>query len=512
MTQVDDQPDVEAALRGSLSAWSMAPGDVHEALAAATGQAKRAHRRRILAVGSGATLTAAALIASIGLSQAGPSHPTSLGSLRGSMTSGLQAPVDANPVSKPDRDEHDPPAPTGPDQAYEMKATFAPGTYGGFAWRADGEQMGEDQRPLLRGTSCQAFSGPDPIASIVQTDSELTKRGVWGKIAGFKTGTGNQLIPALKADKLACRWTSDGSWPKPLPWAGHQDADHFLGEIPLGEIPPSTPIGQVAVLAAARVGDLLILGVGYDLTKSAAQSSATALVLATEQRVRASDYPPAHGLPVPGSENEHVPDRSPVTGPSDEDNAGPAVSALPPTLLPRGSQLPSGYTYSVSKDGWKRSTTSEAKPYRLSSIAGTTDGKGWKNPPKGEATVLLGVGDLAYDVDISERPATSDYSIVRAAPGQAEQLLRENIAGTGSRGYYGTVARQPWPGGGVGTTHFLATVTEPPLEGQKIRPSYVAAQVVGDYVASVQSYVSPQEAVDGVNAMVANLRTAGRVK
>ncbi|MDF8264480.1 hypothetical protein [Luteipulveratus flavus] len=511
---VEDR-DIADALRTSLADWDIAPGDAGAAVRAAQSTARRHRRTRALATTVGAGSVAAALVLGIGTASFGLRSDVTVSASRPSAAvdgrlgpSGVGSPEASTPNDR-----------TGAlprTYAYKMLATFEPGTYAGHPWVADGNQMGPD--PLIQGMACQGFDGPDAIASITQSAGS-TERLLVGTIAGYRTGTGDGVVPALRANGLACRWWGTPGWPKPLEWTGQGDTDHFLGEIPNvgrgpGRAGESLAIGHSAVVAAARVGDLVVYGVAYDKDRTSATTAATAMVLATERRLRASSYPPAHGRPVAGSDNDHVPTQPmTVSGPNDVD-----PSVLSPGLLPRDGQLPRGLTYAPPAGGWTRLTTSRSVPQRDGFVAGTGDGARWKNPPSDDVRGRVGVGDTADDRGLSDDVHSGEFRIVQAPHGQASRLLEQNIAGKGRRGFRETTVRTlAWPGQTSTGDHFLADLTL--RTGGNIAPrSAVAARVVGDFVVSAHvtwsddQGVARDTATKAVDDMVNNLRAAGKVK
>ncbi|WP_157063494.1 hypothetical protein [Luteipulveratus mongoliensis] len=213
-----------------------------------------------------------------------------------------------------------------------MESTFAAGTFGGHHWERDGAQQGTAYNLGFPspGMNCSDQRSADQLSSIQQVRRD-TSRVLIGTIAGYQTSTGFRVLPAVAANTSACRWPS-GQRPTAFLWAGHDDANHLLALIPADPVaslrtgtmsgaPP--PDGSpAAVLAAARVGDLVVYGVSYDPDQSAAIAAATSMVLATESELRLSSYGPAHSQPVAGSRQTHPPTRSPEDGIAIDPRAG----------------------------------------------------------------------------------------------------------------------------------------------------------------------------------------------
>ncbi|MDE9365184.1 hypothetical protein PZ938_06160 [Luteipulveratus sp. YIM 133132] len=517
---VEDR-DIADALRTSLADWDVAPGDTEAAVRAASGRARRHRRVRAVGTTAGLGLTAAALVAGLGISQEMRSATTSVASLQ-ERTLTARPNTLANPnVTRSDLYQDSRKAAFDPRvYAYPMKATFAPGTYGGHEWQAGASA--DQGHPLIEGMSCQGFDGPDIIAQIRQEVGDDDRRLI-GTIAGYQTGTGQGVIAALRDDKLQCRWWMQPGWPKTLAWAGHDDADHFLGTIPnfgAGQSDKSdrpVPIGKTAVVAAARVGDLVVYGVAYDRDRASAVDAATSMVLATEQRVRSSSFPPAHGKPVPGSDVAHVTGMDTV--PSDPAWDLPA-SVLPSSVLPHDQQLPAGLTYSPLGNLWVKTRTSPTTPRKGGFIAGTTDGPRYQKPPADDVQPILGISDSSADRANSDHVWGTQYSVAKVPSGTGRAMVEQNIAGDGSRSFGSSRVVRPVPWPGSGSDSVLLKLQEQPQRGAStaVASRYVAIRVVGDYVVSASTVRTDDtngaraEAVKAVNDMVNNLRAAGKVK
>ena len=161
---------------------------------------------------------------------------------------------------------------------------------GGVSFSSDlGDSGGA--APAMGVQSCQVpgRTGRPEVASrswsFVENGNDLTGNEADLTLTGWAAGTGPAAMAELVADKGTCAFEHPQT---PLPWPGHAAPDHWLAV--------SGRTGDTRqVVAATRVGDVLVTVVSRSRSEATAVQMSTRMADTAVARLRASGLPAAEG-------------------------------------------------------------------------------------------------------------------------------------------------------------------------------------------------------------------------
>lgn len=188
------------------------------------------------------------------------------------------------------------------------------------------------------------------------------------------------------------------------------------------------------------------------------------------------------------------------------------VAFLPPTMLPHGDQLGElQYSTGIRKPGGsaKLISVSDEVPNDGTTVAGTSR---WDGKPVG---LNRGISDNVRDFNGSgSRLDGAGFSILRFDNAQQSlTVFNQTIAGTHPQSLGTKLATKSWPTPAPNGTRFLGVFREGSFT------TYVAIASVDGYLVSAAQFAdgvgdtwAKNVVVNGVDAMITNLRADGRVK